>query len=208
MGRKEAKTRTILVEYLECRHHNEEPEPDGWTTEDRMLAAISGVAEKGKCPPCVRRDRREAKMGQRERIEAGEVSKGVRQQMDQHELDHWAGLTDLQRSRFYSEAIVDHQVAHAHENSFINNLGGQGTAQGRGGCLVMAIRQAWQQSQANRDRATAEAEAKRQQKIACQECGEEFVGDQMLIGGATAFCFSCVWEKYPESAKMLELPRL
>ena len=56
--RKKQQSRTIMVEYLECRHFNEEPEPEGWTVEDRLLAAITGIGEKGKCPFCIRRERR------------------------------------------------------------------------------------------------------------------------------------------------------
>ena len=60
--------RTINVEYLGCRHFNEEPEPEGWTVEDRLAAAVAGLgwgkgglAEEGKCPTCKRIEARAAK---------------------------------------------------------------------------------------------------------------------------------------------------
>lgn len=144
----------------------------------------------------------------RERIAEGYVMKAVRERTDERSLAFWATLSPGQRMSFYDAAIADHRVAHAWENGFINNKLGQGTAEGRGGCLFMAIEAAyrtsdqyWEEVQAFRDAYDAEP-------LACMVCGGEFRRDGDVTSyGDRAICHRCHWEKYPASAAMLDIPR-
>ena len=147
------------------------------------------------------------KITSRDRIASGKVPAAIAREMDAKSLDNWASLGNAERMRFYDAAVTDHRLAHAMENGFLNNKGGQGVARGRGGCLVNAILDAYNVSDAHRAEAAAADEARKREKLECQICHNSFTESGMLVSGNRAMCFGCVWEKYPESAAMLDLPK-
>ena len=79
----------------------------------------------------------------REKIERGAVPKHVALQVDPEHLEFWKSLTGEDRMIHYDDAIYEHRIAHAWQNGFLGSLLGQGVAEGRGGCLVNAIRNAY-----------------------------------------------------------------
>ena len=147
-------------------------------------------------------------MTSRTKIIQGHVPSAVSQQFNDSELAHWASLTDTQREQAYDNAITDHRLAHAYENGFLGNMGGQGVARGRHGCLVHAIEQAYTKSDAHKAQlATEQAEADAEQ-VCCWECDTAHRKDgELVFMGDMVICYSCCWNKYPASADMLGIPQ-
>ena len=143
----------------------------------------------------------------RERMRAGKVSASIRAEMDDFELENWAGLSADERERVYRDALTDHRIAHANENGFISNKLGQGVARGKGGVLVSAIRNAWLASDTHRAQEQARRAEWDSRDLECNECGKSVHHDKMVTCGSLQMCNECVWEKHPASAEMLGLPR-
>ena len=145
------------------------------------------------------------------------VPKRVRESVSPEELAYWHTITEVQRGCFYTDGrtdVMDGVSIHLNygDSHYGESVGPGSGSIGRGESLRRAIMLAYMKRPEAVEAERAAHEALRKAPVTCWKCGDEYPGDSEHIivyssGKSPAICSKCCWEHYPESAKMLNIPR-